>query len=108
MAPRWGGGARRNGCANETGVGRNRQEEIAQGNALGIASPNQPSPERAKHGSIPHITPRWGGVAAPFVGTLSWLLHNAPLVAVSLGIFHGGLEGDDEHALGPELFGEMV
>jgi len=25
-----------------------------------------------------------------------------------LGIFHGGLEGDDEHALGPELFGEMV
>lgn len=58
--------------------------------------------------SIPHITPRWGGVAAPFVGTLSWLLHNAPLGAGSLGIFHGGLEGDDEHALGPELFGEMV
>ena len=94
--------------ANETGVGRNTARGESSGQPLGIVSSYQPSPERAKHGSIPHITPRWGGVAAPFVGTLSWLLHNAPLGAGSLGIFHGGLEGDDEHALGPELFGEMV
>jgi len=52
---------------------------------LGIAPPNQPSPERAKHEPTPHITPRWGGVAAPFVGVLARAITGRPVGARGAG-----------------------